>query len=85
MAKRKKKSRVAFSDQIRQAVAGCGQLPLHIARETGIDKSTLSRFLSAERGLPMKTLDRLADYLGMNVTIEGSTTRKRQTRGQHRT
>ena len=85
MAKRKKKRRVALSDQIRQAVAGCGELPIHIARETSIDKSTLSRFLSEERGLPMKTLDRLADYLGLNITTEGSTPTKGQKRGQYRT
>ena len=38
-----------------------------ISKETGIAESTLSRFMSGERGLPTKTLDRLADFLDLNI------------------
>ena len=47
----------------------CGTTRYAISKATGIDQSTLSRFMSRERGLPMKTLDILADYLDLNITI----------------
>ncbi len=63
------KRRAKLSDQIRRAVDNCGQTRYRISKETGIDASTLSRFASRERGLPMNTLDRLADYLDLNITV----------------
>ncbi len=63
------KRRAKLSDQIRRAVDDCGQSRYRISKETGIDASTLSRFASGERGLPMNTLDRLADYLDLNITV----------------
>ncbi len=61
------KRRVELSDQIRRATDGCGMSRYAISRATGIAESTLSRFMSGERGLPMKTLDRLADFLDLNI------------------
>jgi Helix-turn-helix domain len=57
-----------LSDQIRQAVNSCGQTRYAIAKATGIDAATLCRFMSGERGLPMKTLDVLADHLELSIT-----------------
>jgi transcriptional regulator with XRE-family HTH domain len=62
------KKRIKLSEQIRQAIEGCGMTRYAIGKETGIDQATLSRFMSGERGLPMKTLDRLADFLDLNIT-----------------
>ncbi len=63
------KRRAKLSDQIRQAVDGSGQTRYRISKQTGIDQSTLSRFMSGERGLPMNTLDKLAGYLDLNITV----------------
>jgi transcriptional regulator with XRE-family HTH domain len=63
------KQRTKLSDQIRRAVDTCGQTRYAIAKATGISEATLSRFVTGERGLPMKTLDRLADYLGLNISV----------------
>ena len=60
-----------FSNQLREIVGKCGIPPAEIARQTGIDKSTLSRFLSGERGLPMATLDTLAEFLRLEVRLIG--------------
>ncbi len=60
-----------FSDQLREIVGECGIPPAEIARQTSIDKSTLSRFLSGERGLPMATLDALAEFLQLEVRLLG--------------
>ena len=61
------KKRIKLSDQLRHAVENCGQTRYAIAKATGIAESTLSRFMGGERGLPTKTLDRLADYLDLNI------------------
>ncbi|HEV3204733.1 MAG TPA: helix-turn-helix transcriptional regulator [Gemmataceae bacterium] len=64
------KKRIKLSDQIRQAVENCGQTRYAISKATGIAESTLSRFMVGERGLPMKTLDQLAEYLDLNITTK---------------
>ena len=61
------KRRMKLSEQIRNAVERCGQTRYVIAKATGIDQATLSRFVNGERGLPMKTLDTLTDYLNLNI------------------
>ena len=60
--------RMKLSDQVRHAIETCGQTRYAIAKATGISEATLSRFVSGDRGLPMKTLDLLADYLDLNIT-----------------
>jgi hypothetical protein len=70
--------RLPLSDEIRQAVAGCGHTRYAISKATGIAESTLSRFIAGERGLPMKTLDKLADYLDLHITAG---TRRRTKKG----
>ena len=64
MAKKQKK----LSEQLRHEIATCGQTCYAISKATGIDKATMSRFMSSERGLPMKTLDVLAAYLELTIT-----------------
>ena len=63
------KKRVKLSDQVRRAVDDCGLSRYAISKATGIDQTTLSRFMSAERGLPMKTLDVLAAFLDLNIKV----------------
>ncbi len=70
------KQRMKLSEQIRKAVEQCGQTRYAIALATGIDQSTLSRFVSGERGLPMNTLDRLADFLELTITMKSQRRRK---------
>jgi transcriptional regulator with XRE-family HTH domain len=65
-----------LSDQIRRAVAHCGQTRYAIAKATGVSQSTLSRFVNGERGLPMDTLDILAEYLDLRITIGKARHRK---------
>jgi len=55
------------SDQIRAILKSCGRTRYAIAKATGISEATLSKFATGQRGLPMKTLDRLGEYLGLQV------------------
>ena len=50
------------------AIKSAGVTRYRIARETGIDEAALSRFMSGERGLDLSTVDRLAAYLGLQLT-----------------
>lgn len=75
MAKRPKKQKL--SDQVRAAIETCGQTRYRISRETGIPEPTLSRFMTGGRGLRMRALDILADYLNLNLTMAGKPIRKK--------
>lgn len=59
-----------LSDQIRQAIETCGKTRYQIGQETDIDQATLSRFMSGKGGLSIPVLDRLGEYLGLNITTE---------------
>jgi transcriptional regulator with XRE-family HTH domain len=62
-----------FSDQIRQAVDASGKSRYRLCKEIGVDQSTLSRFMSGERGLTTPVLDRLADALGLEIVTRPPT------------
>jgi predicted transcriptional regulator len=66
MAKRAAK-RPVVSDQLRAIVASCGLSRYRIAKSTGIDQAALSRFLSGERGLSSEALDKLGEFLDLEV------------------
>jgi len=61
--------KLSLSDEIRNAIEYCGETRYSISKATGIAQSTLSRFMDCERGLPMKTLDRLAEYLNLHIVV----------------
>jgi hypothetical protein len=61
------RKRLTFSDELRRAVDVSGRSRYRICRELGIAESTLSRFMSGERGLTMRCLDRLAALLDLHV------------------
>ncbi len=62
---------VKLSDQIRRAIQNCGVSRYRISKETGIEQTTLSKFMLGKRGLPMKTLDVLADFLRLRIVMDG--------------
>lgn len=64
---------------IAAAVKASDQTPYAIAKGAGVARSQLSRLLSGERGMTTDTIERLADYLGLRITIEpkGKTTKGR--------
>ena len=55
---------------IAAAVKASDQTPYAIAKGAGVARSQLSRLLSGERGMTTDTIERLADYLGLRITIE---------------
>ena len=55
---------------IAAAVKASDQTPYAIAKGAGVARSQLSRLLSGERGMTTDTIERLADYLELRITIE---------------
>ncbi len=69
--RKKRAKRLKLSEQVRSAIEHCGVSRYVIARDTGISNSTLSRFMSGERGLTMTALDTLAEHLELNLVRGG--------------
>lgn len=68
-----------LTDAIRRAVEASGKTRYRIAKESGVSAGQLCRLVNGERGLSVDTIERLADYLGLRITIEpkGKTTKGR--------
>lgn len=68
------KSIPPLSDQIRQAIAECGETRYRICKATGINEAALSKFFHGERGLSLDTLDLLAEYLHIEIIVRSPKT-----------
>lgn len=65
-----------FSKQLRQFISGRPESLAQIGRATGVSHAALSRFLRGKRGLSTKTLDRLCEYLRLELRQSGRRQRK---------
>lgn len=61
-----------FSEQVRQAILNCGRSRYWIAKQSRVHQSQLSRFVRGEAMLTLPTLDRVAEVLGLEVTVPES-------------
>jgi transcriptional regulator with XRE-family HTH domain len=61
------KRRAHISDQLRKAIEGCGVSRYRIARDLGITESLLSHFMAGRKGLSLRVIDRLCEYLGLEL------------------
>ena len=64
----KKKRENKLTDQLRRLIAESGVSRYEIARKTGIDESALGKFYNGQRGISSMTLDKLGEYLGLEIT-----------------
>jgi DNA transposition AAA+ family ATPase len=62
-----KPKRTTMTEQLRQAIADCGVTRSRIARETGVDEASLCNFMAGRRGFTLATLDRLGDFLQLEI------------------
>lgn len=65
-------------DEIRRAVEASGKTRYRIAKESGVSAGQLSRLVNGERGMTVDTIERLADYLGLKITIEPKNKTKKE-------
>ena len=59
--------RVKVTETLRRAIEQAGVSLYKIAKLTGIEQSTLSRFVRGERGLDGNSIDKLAEYFGLEL------------------
>ena len=65
-----------MTDQIRRAIDDSGLTRYRIAKETGIDESTLAKFYNGHRGLSLDNMDQLCEYLGLRIVMDRKPARK---------
>jgi hypothetical protein len=68
----------SFSDQLRDAVKQSGKSQYLICQESGIHKSTMSRFVRGECGLGMDAIDRLIECINWQPVVNEQPRRKGQ-------
>ena len=66
-----------ISNQLRDIIEASSESRYEIAKQTGIDQSALSRFMSGERGLSMTALDTLANHLELDIVSRRRTSKAR--------
>lgn len=66
-----------LTDQLRQAIEDSGLTRYEIAKRTGIDQATLSRFVTRKLGLSMEALDALGECLGLSIVSTRKPTKRK--------
>ena len=64
---RRKKLPTSLSDQLRERIAAADPSAYELARDAGVDRSVLSRFLAGKRTITLETADRLAAVLKLRL------------------
>jgi plasmid maintenance system antidote protein VapI len=71
-AKKKTARRVPVSETLRDTIRERGLTAYAAAKRAGVSVDAVQRFLNAERGLNLATVDRLADALDLTLCQEDS-------------
>ncbi len=58
-----------LTDAITAAVKASDETPYSIARGAGVARSQLSRMMRGQSGMTADSIERLAEYLGLQITI----------------
>ncbi|MBM4078138.1 MAG: helix-turn-helix transcriptional regulator [Planctomycetes bacterium] len=61
--------KMRFTDELRKAVKDSGLSQAEIRKGIEVDRGLLSRFLSGKGGVGFETLDRLAEFLDLHVSV----------------
>lgn len=61
---------MSISDQLRRIIESSGQSWYRIAIESGVQQSSLSRFMRGERGLTTDSLDKIGAVLGLELKVK---------------
>ena len=68
--RRRRRKRMRLSDQLRRIVEDSEVTRYRLSKETGITQSTLSRFVSGERGLSIDAMDALGEFFELNLVSQ---------------
>jgi len=65
------KSQAPLTDVLRRAVLDSGTSLLKLAKATGVERMSISRFVRGERSLRLDKADKLAAYFGLALVKKG--------------
>ncbi len=57
-------------DDIRQAIAASDKSRYRLWQETGISQGQLSEFMAGTKGLSVEALEKLAECMGLEITVQ---------------
>ena len=57
-------------DQIRSVIESSDVTRYRIAKDLGIDQGQMSRLMNGQSSLSLEALERLCDYLGLEIIIQ---------------
>jgi transcriptional regulator with XRE-family HTH domain len=60
---------MSLTDEMRRAIEISKHTHAEIARGSGVGKSQISRFVSGERGLSVDALEKIATFLGLEISV----------------
>jgi transcriptional regulator with XRE-family HTH domain len=60
----------SISEQVRRAILNCGTTRYALSKASGVSQGMLSRYVAGEREMTLRTLDRLAPFIGITVTFK---------------
>ena len=64
----RKKRLPTISEQLLEAVQGCGMSAQALGARCGVSQPIITRWIAGERGITIATADKLAACLGMELT-----------------
>jgi len=67
MNRARAKSKTTMTEVLRTAITDSGLPLLRLAKETGIARASLIRFVRGDTSLRLDIADRLADYFGIEI------------------
>lgn len=62
---------LSLSEQLRRYIRRCGLSQYRLAQESGVEPSSLSRFMRGEHGLSTASLDEIGKVLRLRLVCEG--------------
>lgn len=69
---------MTMSNQVRKAIDASGMSRYSIAKQSGVSEGMLSRFMSGENDVTLRTLEKIAPLIGVTLKVTQS---KRQRKG----
>ena len=60
-----------FSEELRRAIRQSGKTRYRISKDTGVSQAVLCKFMKAEHGMLLPSIDKLYLYLGLRLVAEG--------------
>jgi transcriptional regulator with XRE-family HTH domain len=62
--------RLSFTDQLRRSIIESGCTQAELRKATGLDRGAISRFLSGQLLLREESLNKVAEYVGWQLTVK---------------